>query len=210
MAAIRDECAGIGKQDIKMETKSGGSFTIKGHTFEAVLSEIRPLFAKHGVDMTPNLVERVYNGNRCDVLVDFTFERTDDSDETRVIRWAGCGVDNGDKAFAKAGTNAVKEMLKKRFLVTDRDDAKEEEEKVEHRSESELSREQADKLKRERAAAIQQWATVFKRALESAKSAKEVDQLKRENKDQLDSEDVPEVTRQFFNDLIAERKAEFE
>ncbi len=35
-----------------------------------------------------------------------------------------------------------------------------------------------------------------------------VDRLKRENKAQLDSEDLPEVTRTFFNELIAERKAE--
>jgi hypothetical protein len=86
MAAIRDECAGIGKQDIQMQNQDRTkSWTIKGHTFEAVLSEIRPLFAKHGVDVTPNLVERTYTGNRCDVLVDFLFERTDDSDETRLI-----------------------------------------------------------------------------------------------------------------------------
>lgn len=208
MAAIRDECFGIGKQDIKMDTKSGGSFTIKGHTFEAVLSEVRPLFAKHGVDMTPNLVERTYNGNRCDVLVDFTFERTDDSDEQRVIRWAGCGVDNGDKAFAKAGTNAIKELLKKRFLVTDRDDAKEEEEKVEHVAEGAAGRAELDKAKEIAARALQQWATAFKAALETASTAKEIDRLRQDNADQLADENLPPVTRQFFFDLIQKRKGE--
>jgi hypothetical protein len=206
MAAIRDECAGIGKQDIKMDTKSGSSFTIKGHTFEAVLSEIRPLFAKHGVDMTPNLVERVYNGNRCDVLVDFTFERTDDSEESRVIRWAGCGVDNGDKAFAKAGTNAVKEMLKKRFLVTDRDDAKEEEDKVEHKTENEIGREESARAKQDRAKAIQQWAATFKAALTTAPTLADVKRLERENREQLTAEDLPPITRQFFFELIQARK----
>lgn len=210
MAAIRDECAGIGKQDIKMDTKSGGSFTIKGHTFEAVLSEIRPLFAKHGVDMTPNLVERVYNGNRCDVLVDFTFERTDDSDESRVIRWAGCGVDNGDKAFAKAGTNAVKEMLKKRFLVTDRDDAKEEEEKVEHRTEADIGRERAEQARAAQEKTLQRWASTFKAAVENAKTLDDVKGLERENREQLTAEGLPQVTRQFFVDLIQRRKREFE
>ena len=203
MAAIRDECFGIGKTDIEM-----GKFSIKGHTFEAVLSEIRPLFAKHGVDVTPNLVERAYNGNRCDVLVDFTFERTDDSDEVRTIRWAGCGVDNGDKAFAKAGTNAVKEMLKKRFLVTDRDDAKEEEEKVEHKTEGEIAGKAAEDAKRRAGAAIEQWAKTFKAALESARAEDDVDRLKRDNMAQLTDEAMPAVTRQFFFDLIARRKAE--
>ena len=119
-------------------------------------------------------------------------------------------VDPYIEAFAKAGANAVKEMLKKRFLVTDRDDAKEEEDKIDHKTDAQLSVAEAEKLKAQRAAAIQQWASVFKRALENAKTEKEVDQLKRENKDQLDSPDLPDVTRQFFNDLIAERKAELE
>jgi len=207
MAAIRDECAGIGKQDIQMQNQDRTkTWTIKGHTFEAVLSEIRPLFAKHGVDMTPNLIERTYSGNRCDVIVDFIFERTDDSDEQRVIRWAGAGTDNGDKAFAKAGTNAVKEMLKKRFLVTDRDDAKEEEEKVEHQTADAIAQRAAAQADEQRRLTIQRWAATFKAAVENAPSAADVDRLKRENREQLD--ELPEVTRQFFSELIAERKAE--
>lgn len=208
MAAIRDECAGIGKQDIEMQNQDRTKkWTIKGHTFEAVLSEIRPLFAKHGVDMTPNLVERTYAGNRCDVIVDFEFERTDDSDERRVIRWAGAGTDNGDKAFAKAGTNAVKEMLKKRFLVTDRDDAKEEEEQVEHQTEAAAGRRELEAAKEERRKAIEQWAKTFKAALEGAQAEPDVSRLARENHDQLTSEDLPAVTRQFFFELIQARKA---
>lgn len=201
MAAIRDECANIGKENIEM-----GKFTIKAHTFEAVLSEVRPLFAKHGVDMTPNLFERSYTGNRCDVLIDFTFERTDDSDEQRVIRWGGAGTDNSDKAFAKAGTNAVKEMLKKRFLITDRADAAETEEAVEHQTEDGISRAALDAAKEKGRANLQQWATTFKAALENAPTTKDVERLARENRDQLTSSDLPEVTRTFFIELIVERK----
>lgn len=201
LAAIRDECADIRKDDIQM-----GNFRIKGHTFEAVLSEVRPLLLKHGVDVTPNLAERSYTGNRCDVLIDFTFERTDDSDEQRVIRWGGAGTDNGDKAFAKAGTNAVKEMLKKRFLITDREDAKEAEEAVEHRSHDGASRDELDAAKEQRRAAIQQWATTFKSALETAQTKADVSRLARENHDQLIAEDLPAVTRAFFAELIEQRK----
>lgn len=204
MAAIRDECSGFAKEDIKM-----GTFSIKGHTFEAILSEVRPLLLRHGVDIEPNLVERVYSGNRCDVLVDFRFERTDESDEHRVIRWGGAGTDNSDKAFAKAGTNCLKEMLKKRFLITDRDDAKEAE-SVDHQTEDSASRAKLDKVKEQRAATLQQWAKVFKSALENATDAKEIARLKLENRDQLESDDLPDVTRTFFNELIADRKAEFE
>lgn len=207
LAAIRDECFGIGKQDIQMSNQDRTkTWTIKGHTFEAVLSEIRPVLARHGVDITPNLVERTYTGNRCDVLVDFTFERTDDSDESRTIRWAGAGTDNGDKAFAKAGTNAIKEMLKKRFLVTDREDAKEEEEKVEHKTDEGITRAQVERTSEQRRQTQELWAKALKAGLEGAKTRKDVERLERENKDELSSENLPSVTRMFFAELIAARK----
>lgn len=207
MAAIRDECAGIGKDDIEMQNADRTKkWKIKGHTIEAVLSEIRPLLAKHGVDMTPNLVDRTYSGNRCDVLVDFTFERTDDSDESRIIRWGGADTDNGGKAFAKAGTNAIKEMLKKRFLITDRDDAKEETESVEHVTDAGASRADLNKSKEQTRAAIEQWAKTFKMALEKAGDLKDIQRLERENRDQLADESLPGVTRTFFIELIVARK----
>lgn len=208
MAAIRDESFGIGKDNIKMKSRAGVEFTIKGHTVEAVLSEMRPLFTKHGVDMTPNLVERTYNGNRCDIIVDFEFENLDDPDDRRTIRWAGSGTDDGDKGFSKAGTNALKEMLKKRFLITDRDDAKEEEEKVDHKPEGGASRDDVDRAREERRAAIEQWAKTFKAAVEGAKTEADVKRLETENCDQLASEDLPAVTRGFFAELIDKRKKE--
>jgi hypothetical protein len=159
--------------------------------------------------MTPNLVERTYAGNRCDVIVEFTFERTDDSDETRTIRWAGAGTDNGDKAFAKAGTNAVKEMLKKRFLVTDRDDAKEEEDKVEHQTEDGINRAEMERQAEAKRSTFEAWAKVFKKAIETAGSAEEVKALQKENRDTLAAKDLPQVTREFFVTLIQEQIAKF-
>lgn len=207
LAAIRNECFGIGKEDVKMQ-KDGKSWTIKGHTVEAILSEVRPLFERFGVDVTPSLVERSYSGNRCDVIVDFTFERTDDSDEARVIRWAGAGTDNGDKAFAKAGTNALKEMLKKRFLITDRDDAKEETESVEHQTTDQVSRAELEKARESARANLEKWAVAAKDAFKNAASLDDVKALEREHKAQLTSPDMPDVTRAFFIDLIERRKKE--
>lgn len=207
LAAIRDECNGIKKDAIKKE-KDGKSWTEKGHIVEVILSEFRPLLSKYGVDMTPNLVERSYTGNRCDIIVDFEFEciaNAESYGEKRTIRWAGAGTDNGDKAFAKAGTNALKELIKKRFLVTDRDDAKEETETVEHQPEG-ASPKALDKAREERRAAIEQWAKTFKAALESAGELKDIHRLQRDNAEQLSSEDLPAVTRTFFIELIESRK----
>jgi hypothetical protein len=206
LAAIRDDCDAIHKDSISKE-KDGKKWTERGHIVEAILAEFRPLLTKHGVVMIPNLVERAYVGNRCDVLMDFTFERTDDSDEQRVIRWGGAGTDNGDKAFAKAGTNCLKELIKKAFLVTDRDDAKEEVETVEHQTEDAAAVAKLNQAKERTGAAIQQWAKTFKAALKSAQTEKDVDRLQRENKDQLTDDTLPDVTRTFFVDLIQERKS---
>lgn len=207
MAAIRNECAGIGKDDIEMSNADRSKkWKIKGHTVEAVLSEIRPLLDKHGVDITPQLVERTYNGNRCDVIVDFEFERTDDSDEKRVIRWFGADTDNGGKAAAKAGTNALKEMLKKRFLITDRDDAKEESDSVEHQTADQVQRAEMERVKEQARANLQQWAATFKAAVENAQNLDDVKRLERENREQLTSADLPSVTRTFFAELIQARK----
>ena len=222
LAAMRTECDSIGKTDIQMQTADRTkSCTIKGHTIEAVLSELRPLFAKYKIDMEPNLVERTYTGNRCDVIVDFTFYDLwpeawiEDGDnyeyeqsEEITIRWAGAGTDNGDKAFAKAGTNALKEMLKKRFLITDREDAKEETESVQHQAEGGATRQEIDQAKELTRKAIEKAATSLKGALSNAKTVEEITRLERDNKDWLISEELPSVTRAFFVDLIVKRKAE--
>ena len=202
LAAIRADSFGIGKDDITM-----GSFKIKGHTVEGVLAEMRPLLVKHGVGMTPSLHDRSYSGNRCDVIVDFLFESLDDEGDTRTVRWAGAGTDNGDKAFAKAGTNALKEMLKKLFLITDRDDAKEESDFVEHQTDEGVRKVDLERAKEQGRANLEQWAKTFKAALETAPTAKDVQRLETENRDQLTSPDLPSVTRSFFAELIQSRKS---
>jgi hypothetical protein len=206
MAAIRVDAFGIGKDTIKMKSKAGVEFTIKGHTIEAVLSEMRPLLDEHEIDLWPYLIERAYVGNRCDVIIDWTFERLDESDEKRVVRWAGAGTDDGDKGFSKAGTNCLKEMLKKVFLITDRDDAKEEEEKVEHRTEDAQAAARLEQAKGRTADAIRQWSKTFKAALETASTVKDIARLQRENLEQLSDDSLPTVTREFFVELIQERK----
>lgn len=206
MAAIRAEADGIGKEDIPME-KDGKKWKIKGHTVEAVLSEMRPLFVKHSVHFVPQLVSRTHSGNRCDVEVAFEFEDLD-TGEAKIIRWGGSGTDNGDKAFAKAGTNALKEMLKKVFLITDRDDAKEEEEKVEHQTDEAVKRSQVERVEQTARATQNAWAKAFKMAVEGVSTVKELNLLYRESGEEL--ERLPAVTRDFFAELRVTRKASLE
>ena len=152
--------------------------------------------------------QTIGTSHRCDVLVDFEWESLDDPSDRRVIRWAGAGTDDGDKGFSKAGTNALKEHLKKLFLITDRDDAKEETESVEHKPEGGASRADVEAAREDRRAAIEQWAKAVKMAAEKAATKKDIERLQRDNREQLASEDLPEVTRSFFIELFERRKAE--
>lgn len=212
LAAIRADSFGIGKDNIKMsyfDKKSGErkEFSIKGHTVEAVLSEMRPLLEAAGVLLIPNLIERTYSGNRCDVIVAFEWENLENADDRRVIRWAGAGCDDGDKGFSKAGTNALKEHLKKLFLITDRDDAKEEEDKVEHKTDEGISRAAVDKSGELLREANEKRAKLVRAALLKATDTEEVSRLAREHSTWI--KQLPEVTRTFFEDLIKARKAYF-
>lgn len=204
MAAVRAECDGLGKEDIKMENKERTkTWTIKGHTIEGVLQGVRGLFDRHRIWVNPNLVSINFNGNRCDVVVDFEWENLDDANDRRTIRWAGSDTDTGGKGFAKAGTNALKEMLKKTFLITDREDAKEETEAVEHVTEDSMARERVKAAEEKAASSQAAWAKTLKTAIESVKTAADLKRLKRENS--LKLSELPSVTRAFFEDLYAAR-----
>lgn len=206
MAAIRTEAFGIGKSDIEMKNKEGTkTWKIKSHTVEAVLSEIRPLLDKHGVGLIPMLTDMKFTGNLCVATYNFEFMAMD-TGETRVIQWAGAGADNSDKALAKAGTNALKELLKKVFLITDRDDAKEEEDKIERQTDEGIARSQVDKIAAKARDATEKWAKTFRVAVEGAESVKDLDRLYRENRTQLD--ELPDVTLDFFEELRAKRAAQ--
>lgn len=208
MAAIRADADGIGKQDIKMKNKEGTKeWTIKSHTVEAVLSEIRPLLERHRVGLTPMLTDYKLNGNLCVASYDFEFMDLE-SGEARVVPWAGAGTDNSDKALAKAGTNALKELLKKVFLITDRDDAKEETETVEHVSEGSASKAEVDKAREAARSNLEKWATAARTAFMNAATLEDVKGLEREHREQLTSPDMPSATRAFFVELIERRKKE--
>lgn len=207
MAAVRSECDGLGKEDIKMQNKERTKeWTIKGHTIEGVLQGVRGLFDRHRIWVNPNLVSVSHNGNRCDVVVDFEWENLDDPTDRRTIRWAGSDTDLGGKGFAKAGTNALKEMLKKTFLITDREDAKEETEAVEHVTEDSMARERVKAAEDKAASSQAAWAKTLKTAIENVKTVQALKLLKRENS--LKLSELPAVTRAFFEDLYAARLKE--
>jgi hypothetical protein len=202
LAKIREDSFGIDKEEIAF-----GTVKFDAHKAEAVLAAIRPMLARYNLDLEPNLIERTYTGNRCDVLIDWEFVCLDDETQARKIRWAGAGTDNSDKGYAKATTNSLKEMLKKRFLVTDRDDAKEEEEKVEHQTDDGVSRKALEKEREHNKKLYEEKANLVRGLFKSAETLADVERLEREHKAWINK--TPEAMRVFFTDAIAKRKAHF-
>ena len=173
MMDIRKESSGVGKEDIQMQNKERTKkWTIQAHTIEGVLHGVRVLFDRHGVWLQPNLVERTFSGNRCDAIFEFSFEMLTPLRTKKTILWAGSGTDNSDKGFAKAGTNALKEMLKKVFLITDRQDADEEVDRTEFRPTGADVNEEVTKANTEAEGAILQWANTFRPRLRTQQTQK--------------------------------------
>lgn len=203
IADMRTECAEVSKENITIQTKDKGSYSFNGHTIEGVLASVRVLFDKHGIGLVPKLVERTYNGTRCDVLVDFKFYSLDDPSDREVISWGGSDTDYGGKGFAKATTNALKEVLKKTFLITDREDRKEEVENIEHLTDDQISAKAAQKAKEETAQTREAWASNLRKSIRTAGTVDDVKALKRENKAVID--ELPKVTRDFFEEEFSDR-----
>lgn len=207
IAAIRKEAANVGKDDIKMKTKAGAEYTIKGHTIEAVLASIRPLLDKYQVLIMPSLESVAYNGNRCDVVYSWAWEALDNPEDMRVIRWPGADTDMGGKALAKAGTNSLKEMLKKTLQITDRDDNEEETKNVDYRSDEGLQRDAVEQAKEAARKNFEAWARTYIDGIKTKSTEEELKRFKAENASQLSDPELPAVTRKYIDQMYADRLA---
>lgn len=205
-AAIRAECISFDKEEIEMKTKAGVKYKIQAHTIEGILSGVRPLLDRYRILLLPELKERSDNGNRCDVRVQFDFIDLDATDDRITIQWAGSGTDNADKGFAKAGTNALKEVLKKVFLITDREDVKSDEDNEEFKKDGGTSTSEAAALREEGRRALEGWADSFRLLLQTARTVAEVKDLERQHREALSNKNLPSTTRAFFAQNIARLK----
>ena len=119
---IINEMGGVGKGDYNEEQK----YWFRG--IDAVLRELHPLFAKYGVFMAPNVIDRSYDkafttaksgaqGRWCSLHVEYTvYGPTGDS--FTLSTW-GEGIDYSDKATNKAMTAAFKYALFQLFAICD-------------------------------------------------------------------------------------------
>lgn len=194
---------------VKGETRNGGKYQYQGISAAQVIARAKAALISNGILYTPCVRQESVkiDGNKTSLWVDGYFENVDDPDgdeETGyVVRGAwGSGTDNADNGYAKAFTNANKQILAKTLNMTTVEDEKTEE--VQHEPDS--ARAIVKEAEKAQGKTLQAWAASFKAALTKAGTIKEINDLQRANKDQLMAEELPEVTRDFFIELIQQRK----
>lgn len=187
------------EKDKHVEIKGKMAYEYISH--DAVTGHIRPLLVKYRVMVRPTVQSVRTDGNRTELEVAVDFINVDDPSDVVSVLTIGYGVDPSDKGPGKAFSYALKYAYLKLFLLNSGDDI--ELEDLPHDS-AVMTANQKEDSERRVVEDIQAWAHTFKSALENAGTVKDVDMLQKANKDKLMS--APDVTRDFFVDLIETRK----
>ena len=196
---IAQEFGAITK-DGKMAQEAGGyGYT----TIDAMLARARTLFDRHGVLTIPRVTKWTQDGNRTVQDVDVDFVNVDCPDDKITIPVVGYGNDKHDKGPPKAHTQAIKIAIKGLLNLTTKED-EEDANTPEHQAAGSES-EQVQAANERARSAVGKWASAYKAALTTARSTKELDQIKRANAAQLNDKDLPEVTWAFLDDLYKQR-----
>lgn len=118
MAAILEQLPAIGKD----ARNTGLNFNFR--SIDAILNELNPLLAKHGVFILPEVrsthVEAKTKGYAAMVEVAYHFTADDGTEVVAIV--GGEGHDFADKALSKAMTMALKTCLGQVFAISTEDD----------------------------------------------------------------------------------------
>jgi hypothetical protein len=199
-AVAKDRTA---KVQVRDDSDKSYSFKFSGH--DDILARVNPLFAYHGILPVMTVISESRNGNMTSVTADVAFICPDRPDDRVTHRVLGQGTDKNDKGAAKASTDAMKTAVKKALSITSVEDEGPAVEHVEDGAGAKVAAAEARV-----ASTVQKWAAAYKAALEGAKTLKDLERIKRDNKAQLDDEALPNVTLVFMNDLYARRHGELE
>lgn len=188
------------------ETKSGGRYSYKGISSAQVIARAKAALIKHGILYMPE-VDRAsakQDGNKTTIWVTGRFENVDDPSEHIERGTFGSGTDNADNGYAKAFTNANKQILTKTLNMTTVEDETLTE--VQHQPDSKpKAQADAEALSE---AAIRTWGDAYREALRGCKTKKDLSRIRAENANMMKR--VPAVTAEYFADMIAELESALE
>lgn len=193
-----------GKHEVRKDGKKVGEF---GYILgDDITQEANRLFVKYGICPLPTAIERseepLGKGLKTTIKCELKCVNVDKPDESVTFEAWGTGIDYSDKGDGKAYSYAVKYATAKALGLNTSDDIEEHDAEYESRpSSADLAKEHANVRQTKEA-----WANTFKVAIENAKSVAELDGLRKTNRAELMASDLPEVTRDYFFDLIEARK----
>lgn len=190
------------EHEIRKDGKKVGAFNYITH--DQVVQHVKVAFKKHGIAVLPTVEECKQDGNRTVMKVLVTLMNVDKPEDHLQTVSIGYGVDSSDKGPGKAYSYAMKYAYMKLLMLNSADDI--EQDGTDYQPA--LPPEHAATAMLQNKQALKSWAASFKSALTNAGSIREIDDLQKENKDTLMSSATPDVTREFFVDLIEQRKAE--
>jgi hypothetical protein len=173
----------------------------KGISAAQVVAHAKEILTKNGIlytsDTDKDFCRR--NGNKTEVWYVGRFENVDNPSDYRTKGTWGEGNDNSSHGYQKATTNAEKIILGKMLMMTTHEDEGEDIVTVKETDSPAIKEAQAYTD-----AAIKSWADAFKRAIDGCKTLQDLKQIRAENSHMMRSDSVPQVTKDFFIDRIAE------
>lgn len=185
---------------IMKEGKQVGKY--KGISAAQIVTNAKSVLHDYGILYLPiqSKNDVKITGNKTAIWVDGHFICCDRPEDRVVFGSWGAGTDNGDKDYAKAFTNANKQILAKALQMSTIEDTKDDEETVAHEPEH-----KPKELKKAQAlsdVAVKTWADAYKSALDSCRSLKDLKRLRSENAHMMNNPEVPQVTKDYFIDKV--------
>lgn len=191
------------EKDANVEIKKEGNTVAKykGITAAQIVTAAKSVLIEHGIVYLPmqSKSDVKIAGNKTVLWVDGHFVCVDQPLSAIIIGAWGAGTDNGDKDYAKAFTNANKQILAKALQMSTVDDEKDEvvEHEPDHKPKAVKNAEAMTDT------AIKAWADAFKAALDGCKNGKDLKRVRADNAPMMNNPGVPQVTKDYFIDKIS-------
>ena len=114
--AVKRDVAYVQKEDKKVNNQ----YRFVSH--DAVTAKVRPALIEHGIVILTENIDRVQNGNRCEVTVTYRIVNADDPNDFAIAQSCGAGISQQDKGEGKALSYSYKYLLLKTFALETGDD----------------------------------------------------------------------------------------
>lgn len=179
----------------------GAKFLANGYVaHDTVTHEAVRILTAQGIHFQPYLKAHAQEGNRTTVDMEGVFTNVDKPEERLTFLGFGYGVDQSDKGPGKAMSYAKKMVLSQALLLNTHEDI----EQQNTAFEPEVSAPAVRAAEATVDAAIKTWADAYRDALRGCSNKKDLARIRAENANMMKNPAVPEATKDYFVDMIAQ------